>query len=324
MLDILTIGDIKLDTFIVIPHASIQCELRQTDCKLCLDYGKKIPVESTHSQIAGSAPNVAVGIATMKKSSAVLSVMGRDITHMAALQFLKEHRVGTQYISPKAKKNSSFAAVLNFQGESTQLVAHSAVDIRLPKNPPKAAWMHISELGKGYDRLFRDLTCCAKEHNVRISFNPGQIHIDERKKSFFDLIAASEVLFINLREARELLRTPASTSIKKVLHGLYGLGADDVVVTDGQNGAYAYDGKAIVHAPMFPGKRVEATGAGDAFAAGYLGALLHGKKSEDALMWGSVNAASVVGKVGPTAGLLTHAEIMKRLAGRKSYTTKTL
>lgn len=324
MLDILTIGDIKLDTFIVIPHASVQCELQKSNCKLCLDYGKKIPVEMTTSQIAGSAPNIAVGIAKLKKSSAVLSVMGRDMTHQAALSFLKTNKVSTRYISTSAKQNSSFSAVLNFQGESTQLVAHSAVDIRLPKAMPATAWIHVSELGRGYDKLFTDLVQLSKKNNIRLSFNPGQIHLDERKKSFFDLINACEVLFINRREACELLRLSGTTSINKIMAALYGLGADDVIVTDGQNGAYAYDGKTLVHAPMFPGKRVEATGAGDAFVTGYLGALIHGKKTDSALMWGSVNAASVVGFVGPTKGLLSTAEIAKRLTARPSYNVKTL
>lgn len=323
MLDILTVGDIKLDTFIVIPQASVQCEIRHTECKLCLDYGKKIPVESTHSQIAGSAPNVAVALALMKKSSAVLSMMGKDITHAATLQFLKANKVSTRYITTSPKKNSSFAAVLNFQGESTQLVAHSPVDIRLPSPAPQARWIHVSELGKGYEKLYREIISFAKANNVRVSFNPGQTQLDEKKKVLFDLIAETEVLFLNLREARELLAMPTG-EVKKVMMKLYSLGADDVVVTDGREGAYAYDGKTLIHAPMYPGKRVEATGAGDAFASGYLGALLHGKSGQEALGWASVNAASVVGKIGPTAGLLTHTDLAKRLKTKAGYHIRTL
>ncbi|HCC83648.1 TPA: hypothetical protein DEP96_02245 [Candidatus Uhrbacteria bacterium] len=323
MIDLLTIGDIKLDTFITLPHASVECTLEQQGCKLCLDYGHKIEVFSTLSQIAGSAPNVAVGLAKMKQKTSILSVMGHDVTHAVALHWLKAQKVDTSLISATAKKESSFSAVLNFKGESTQLVVHRPVDIQLPKDLPKTHWIHIGELGQGYEKLFRQLISLSKSHNIRLSFNPGTLQIEDRKKVFFELINASEVLFVNMAEARAITNLPEA-SLKSVMAKLYTLGADDVVITDGLNGAYADDGKTLVHAPMFPGKRLETTGAGDAFVTGYLGALLHKQTSHTALAWGSINAASCVGQVGPTAGLLTHDEILKKLTLKPSYRVRSL
>ena len=76
MYDLITIGDIKLDTFVVLDGNGQQCSLKMPEAKLCLDYGAKIDVQVVDSQIAGSAPNVAIGLARMKKKTAVLSVMG--------------------------------------------------------------------------------------------------------------------------------------------------------------------------------------------------------------------------------------------------------
>ena len=323
MIDVLTIGDIKLDTFITLPRASIECTLEQQGCKLCVDYGNKIEVVSTLSQIAGSAPNVAVGIAKMKKKTAVLSVMGRDVTHTVAMHWLKAQKVDTSLITSTPNKQSSFSAVLNFHSESTQLVVHQPVDIKLPAKLPGTKWLHIGELGRGYEKLFREIIALAKSKNIRISFNPGELQIEERKKVFFDLINASEVLFVNLVEARAITNLPTA-DVKTVMAKLYTLGADDVVITYGTDGAYANDGKSLVHAPMFPGKRVEATGAGDAFASGYLGAILNGKTVHEALAWGSVNAAGCVSQVGPTAGLLTHEEITKKLSLKPSYRVRSI
>lgn len=323
MIDVLTIGDIKLDTFITLPHASVECTLEQQGCKLCLDYGQKIEVLSTLSQIAGSAPNVAVGLAKMKQKTAIISLMGQDVTHTVAKHWLKEQQVDTSLITSDAKKESSFSAVLNFKGESTQLVVHRPVDIKLPKTLPKTRWIHIGELGRGYEKLFRSLITASKTHNIRLSFNPGELQIEEQKSIFFELINACEILFVNLIEARTITNLPTA-DIKTVINKLYTLGADDVIVTDGQNGAYANDGKAIVHAPIFPGKRVETTGAGDAFVSGYLGALLHGATLHTALAWGSVNAGSSVSQVGPTNGLLTNVEIINKLALKPSYRIRSI
>jgi sugar/nucleoside kinase (ribokinase family) len=319
MLDLLSIGAIKLDTFIVLPEASVMCELKSVECKLCIDYGKKIPVEAFVTQIAGSAPNVAVGLAKMNLKTSVMSSMGDDPVYHQALAFLQRYKVATNWVKKQKGFHSSAAVVLNFKGESTQLVDHVPHEYRLPANTPAAKFVHISELGGGYEKLYRDAIALAKKRGVRISFNPGSIQIREQKKAFFDLLAATEVLFLNMSEARRIVKAENGEEIRGTMLKLKALGPHYVVVTDGQNGAYAFDGEQLDHVPMFPGKRVEATGAGDAFSTGFLGALLKGKKHAEALRWASVNAASVVGAVGPTAGLLTHTDIQARLKARKSF-----
>jgi len=137
------------------------------------------------------------------------------------------------------------------------------------------------------------------------------------------LLNCAELLFVNRREARLLLKTTTQDE-RTLMEKLKGLGPRCVVMTDGKEGAYAYDGTQLDFAPMFPGKRKEATGAGDAFASGFIGARIFEEHHREALKWGSVNAASVVQFVGPTAGLLNHVEIRKRLAARPGYKTKEL
>ncbi len=318
MLDVLTIGDIKLDTFIVVDDASVQCGMDESGCKLCLDYGRKIPVNEIQSQVAGSAPNIAVGLARMKLKTAVVSEMGRDATYLMAKDFLKKHKVSTAHVKSRAGRDSSFAAVLNYRGESTQLVAHSDASYRF-SGKPRSAWVHVSELGKGYAKLYDDLL----KVDARISLNPGEVQILERKRSLMRLLKNTDVLFLNRREAREILRTQED-EIRPLMVALKKLGPAYVVVTDGRAGAYAFDGEQLDFAPMFPGERVEATGAGDAFATGFLGALVKGKNHETALRWGSVNAAEVVQHVGPTEGLLSHGKIARALKARPSYKTKEI
>ncbi len=321
MLDILSIGDIKLDTFIVIPKASVQCQLKQKPCQLCIEYGKKIPVDDIDMQIAGSAPNIAIGLSKMKKRTSVLSFMGQDQTYKSAIDFLKTHGVETKHIQAIKNARSSFSAVLNFQGESTQLAGHVDIPYRLPKQFPQTKWVHISELGEGYMAVYKYLNKCIKD--LKVSINPGTIQIEDRSRELESLLKCAEVLFLNVSEAKLLLKTKKS-DIKYLLSRLHSTGPHVAVITDGQNGSYATDGTTTYHAPMFPGERKEATGAGDAFAAGFLGALMNKKDVQTALAWGSVNAASVVQGVGPTQGLLSHIQIQKQLRARTSYTVKQM
>lgn len=324
MLDLLTVGDIKLDTFLLLPDASVMCDLKMPECKLCVTYGKKIPVTTMRSQIAGTAPNVAIGVAKFGKKTGVVSIMGNDDIHEHAKRFLATHKVDTTHVLGKRGVHSSAATILSYKGESTQFVDHVDVEYRLPERTKHAEWLHISELGDGYAKLYNDAIATKKRHGTRISCNPGTVQLRDAKTALFDLLRVTDVLFLNMNEARALLSISHEESIHGVMAGLRQLGPQYVVVTDGQHGAYAFDGETIAFAPMFPGKRVEATGAGDAFSSGFLGALLRGKSHVDALKYGSANAASVVGFVGPTLGLLTFAELTKAINAHKTYRTTVL
>lgn len=321
--DLITIGDIKLDTFVVLDDANVSCELKMPECKLCLDYGAKINVKIVDSQIAGSAPNVAVGLARMKKKISILSVMGEDTTRPLALEHLKREGVDVSLIEVIKGEKSTYSVVLNFLGEKTILTGHIKHEYHLPKKFPKPTWLYVGEMGEGYEKIYKQVADYAKKDGVRITMNPGSIQIDERKKSLYDLLPYLEVLFINLEEAQRLTKSK-SLEVHKLAGALSKLGPKHVVITDGKNGAYEYGGRDLRFCPIFPSKLVEATGAGDAFASGYLGALLSGESCSEGLRWGAVNSSSVVGYVGPTKGLLSATEIRKRLKAKPNFNVKTV
>ena len=250
--------------------------------------------------------------------------MGEDTTAEQAKSFLKAYKVSSKYLVEEEGLHSSTAAVLNFKGESTQLVDHLDIEYRLPSPFPHVTWLHMSELGNKYSRVFQDAIRAHKDYGTLISINPGSVQLKERKDVLFDLISHTQILFLNISEARSLLRIEHGDGIHAIMAGLIKLGAKLAVVTDGIHGAHAFDGKQLDRVPAFPGKRVEATGAGDAFTSGFLGAIMRGLPHREALRYGSTNAASVVEHIGPTSGLLSHTQIAKRLRDRPSFKTTEL
>ena len=120
-----------------------------------------------------------------------------------------------------------------------------------------------------------------------------------------------DILFVNKEEAALLCGT--KMSIKKLLKTLYQMGADTVVITDGEKGSYATNGKDFFHLSTFPVEVVSKTGAGDAYSAGFLSAILHHKSLDEAMCWGMANAASVIQKIGPQTGLATQSQIHRLL-----------
>ena len=312
MLDMITIGDTKLDTFVLLNDASLQCSVKMPECLLCLEYGAKIAVEVVHSQIAGTAPNVATGLARMGQKTAVISNMGNDGTFAQALETFKREGVSSRLIHIVPKEPSAYSVVLNYHGDRTLLTSHIKRAYHFPKPLPKTKWMYVSEMGPGYETLYRSVTAYAKADHTKVVLNPGSIQIAEKKKHLFDLIKVTDILFANLEEA-QAIAGDSTTEVHKLAVDLWKLGAKHVVITDGKNGAYNFDGEQMTRMPIFPAHVVETTGAGDAFSTGYLGAIMAGENYDTALRWGAANSASVVQHVGPTKGLLNMTQIKSHL-----------
>jgi 2-dehydro-3-deoxygluconokinase len=80
-------------------------------------------------------------------------------------------------------------------------------------------------------------------------------------------------------------------------------GPQVVVVKDGARGARATAGTGTAEAPGVAVDAVDPVGAGDAFAAGFLSALLDGRTVEQAMSEANSVAALVVAAPGDTEGL---------------------
>ena len=117
--------------------------------------------------------------------------------------------------------------------------------------------------------------------------------------------------------SKELIHPDIKEMLKSLKHQEYQV----IVITDGNKGAYAWDGKKYYFCPIFPSDVVSTLGAGDAFASTFCAAL---KKTDLniglSLMYASTNSASVVSEFGATDGLLTFEEIETRLKANPDYT----
>ncbi len=322
MFDLIAIGDIKLDTFVLLDDASISCQLKMPECQLCLEYGAKIAVNVVDSQIAGTAPNVAVGLARMKLKTAVMSNMGIDGTQQLALSKLTQEGVSTKFIRTIKDIPSAYSVILMFKGDHTVLASQAKRKYTFPKPFPKSKWIFVGEMGNTYEKMFREISTSIKRDHTQLAFNPGTIQIQDHKKELFDLIRVTAILFVNLQEA-QAITNEKTDEIHHLATALWKLGAKRVIITDGKNGSYDFDGETLLHCSIFPGKLIGTIGAGDAFATGYIGALMKMTKTHP-LVWGAINSASVIGHVGPEEGLLSDTKILARLKKHKSFGPKKI
>ena len=312
--DLLALSDATRDTFVYLTEAKVSCRLDTRECKLILSYGEKIPVNDIVKEVGGNAANVAVGLACFGFRSAILGSIGDDDDGKDIKSILQKRGVETAFLETVKGGRTNHSIILTVQGERTILTHHPK---RRPYRGalPNSKWIYLtSGETEGLSKTVRDKVLKGAS---RLAYNPGIREIRRGYSAIKKNLSLTEALFVNKEEAEMIARVPRNIGEKhlaRLLHKLLNLGPRMVVITDGIRGAYGViRGGEAYHVPIFPAKRIEPTGAGDAFASGFMGAILSKEPLEKALLWGIVNSASVIEKIGGQVGLLTKNKMLSIL-----------
>lgn len=119
--------------------------------------------------------------------------------------------------------------------------------------------------------------------------------VDRHRQAFRDLIADhTDLLFANEHELMSLYETEDFDAAMNRVSGDVAMAA----VTVGAKGAWVVAADRRVHVPTAATKVVDATGAGDLFAAGFLAGLVRGEDPAVAAEMGCVAAGEVIGHIG--------------------------
>jgi sugar/nucleoside kinase (ribokinase family) len=141
--------------------------------------------------------------------------------------------------------------------------------------------------------------------------------IENTPDSLRETLALVDCLIINDAEARELSGEPNLVKAARVIRGM---GPHILIIKKGEHGALLFSEDQIFSAPAYPLEDIQdPTGAGDTFAGGFVGYLLHdGTQSPEsykrAVIYGSAMASFSVERFGPRRMVdLTDSEIHARV-----------
>ncbi|MDO8576775.1 MAG: carbohydrate kinase family protein [Candidatus Daviesbacteria bacterium] len=316
MFDLISIGDARIDNFVHLPKAHISCTLNKESCELCLNYGDKIPIDDVKSLTAGNNNNNAIGASRLKMKTALYGNIGGDANGRMILDHLKAEGVDTRYMVVNKDIATEQSIVINYQGERTILVYHYPWDYNLP-DLDRTKWVYFSSVSFSFPKtlLVSQIEQYIERTGTNLVYTPGTHQLNFGVKKYPKLLSLTKVLIVNKEEAKKILGIDEDkkVEIKKLLSGLADLGPGMVVVTDGGEGSYGFDGEKFFQLGLFPAELLEMTGAGDGYATGLVAGLFHGKDLKEAMRWGAANGAAVVEKIGPQAGLLTLNQMQDRL-----------
>ncbi len=312
--DFVAIGDITTDAFIRLQQAKVIDNIDHTSKELCINFGDKVPYEFVKIvRGVGNSANASVAAARLGLRSALIADVGEDQNGKECIGAVRESNVSIDYVRLHKEMESNYHYVLWYDVERTILVKHQEFPYALPVFSAPPTWVYLSSLGHHSLSYHQEIAEYLKANpTVKLAFQPGTFQMQFGVEALKDIYERSDIFFCNTDEARRILKSEEK-DIKKLLEAVSALGPKITIITDGIDGAYAYDKQDHWFIPIYPHKPYERTGAGDAFASTVTAAIALGKSLEEALAWGPINSMSVVQKIGAQEGLLTREQLEEYL-----------
>jgi sugar/nucleoside kinase (ribokinase family) len=317
MLDIISIGDATIDTFLFIHD--IEIKMIDGKKKALINWADKLPVDEFYRTVAGNAANNAVGSSRLGMKTAFYTVLAHDVGGREITHKMSKEGVSTRYIVIDERHGTNASTVISYKGERTILVYHEHRHYKLPDFVP-SHWIYLTSMANGFEKIYKELAKYIDKYHVKLGYNPGTFQLRAGLEKNKIILQRTEVLSLNVEEAQSWVGD-CGRDPEELCKKLIALGPKSVILTDGRKGAYSYSAEGFYYIAEYPGPRIEATGAGDGFTTGYIAALFYGKTHQEALRWGPINAGHVVLKVGPQEGLLTYKEMQGLLKKMKTFTT---
>lgn len=324
MSNLIVFGSARVDAFLGVPSDRAQklCQIDTQKCVIEFSYGAKIPLDNVEFLVGGNGANVSIGTKRLGVDSLLVAELGNGVLADYALTQLKGE-INTKYVTQTKGVAQGFGAVIMYEGERTILSYYPSTTPPFPEHIDSYEWAYLTSVGESFEEYFEKVYSWINSANPKLAFNPGGRQIAKGGEWLKKYLEKTEILFVNREEGEEIAGVTKSTEREKDLFSaLAALGVRQMIITDGESGSYAFDGKIYYKTGVLPVNAYERTGAGDSFASGCLAALTQGKPMNEALLWGTVNSASVIGHVGSIGGLLKKEDLQTWLERAESSGVK--
>ncbi|HLC64636.1 MAG TPA: carbohydrate kinase family protein [Candidatus Nanoarchaeia archaeon] len=313
MYDVIAVGSANIDVF---AHTAGFIEKRMQGM-VAYPVGEKILIEEIRFSTGGGGTNAAVALARLGHKVGFVGILGMDDRGETIRKELK-HECVEDLSQDCAEDCTGYSIVLDsVEHDRTIFVFKGANDHlsynKIPLKRLKTKWFYFATLlGHSYSVLEK-LAEFAKRKNIKILFNTSSYLVKKGPKFLKRILDSTYILVLNLGEAQILV---GKGGIDDLMKKLRKLGPKIVIITDGKNGVYASDGKFIFFAKPHHVRVVETTGAGDAFASGFLSGYMRKADIGYGIQVGMLNAESVIQHHGAKNKLLNKREMESAL--RKS------
>ena len=291
----ITMGAAAVDTIVQVPHLPKPDEI--------------VYPNSIEQYPGGSTANIAVGLSRLGETVSFFGKAGDDANGKVIVDSFHDDGVDTASlkIEPGNASGGAFIAV-DSDGERViySLGGNTLYERWDEIDPATFDGVEGLYIGETFDEVGVEAAKLAHKYGATVFFGPGGIMCGYGLEYLGVVLAETDYLLVNLPEA---LTLSGCDTKEKAIETLLNAGAKNLVLTEGKNGAGCYSKNGACHAPAFPVKAVDTTGAGDTFTAGFLHAMSLGWETEQALRFAAACAATAVQAVGARSSMPTAAQM---------------
>jgi len=281
--------------------------------------GQSVNGDAFQEAVGGKGANQAVAAARLGARVALVARVGRDSRGDVVLARLHDENVDTRFVTRDPDEPTGVALCQVGASGEKQILSASGANARLT-----AAWVReaapvltsarvvLCQLGVPLEAV-EEAVRIARSVRVLVMLDPGPPAPLPN-----GLLAQLDVIRPNASEAQILtgIRVRDRNGAREAARDLLRRGVKTAVVQAGDDGDMALSRDRELWLPRFDVKRVDATGAGDAFASALAVCLAQGKPLEEAGPFASAAAALATTHLGAQASLPMREAVLQLLAQR--------
>jgi sugar/nucleoside kinase (ribokinase family) len=275
--------------------------------------------------LGGSVTNLAANVARLGGRAAVAAWVGDDPFGRFVSQEMKRQRIITNYLRTDAATRTTLAFITR-SAATADFVIYRGSDARLSQEDvPQAAIersrvVHTSAFALSQESsrtAVLDVLCRARARGCLTSLDPNyHPSLWDASRTATEVLAEAcrhvDIVKPSRVDCQRLFG--ASLSASDCIRRFCDWGVKRVVLTQGPQGISIYEEGQLLRVKSRDVPVTDATGAGDAFWAGFLVATLDGCSLYEAVLFGREVAEMKVGTVGPIADTLDKEAIYRRIA----------
>lgn len=271
-----------------------------------LAVGGKYFADYFHTGVGGGGANVAIGGSKLGLKTAVFGIIGKNPFKNVILDYLEFKQVSTNLCRQVEDYFNISSILLTEKGERTIIHhttphQHILIDNISIKRLVNTRCVYLGNLNVALaerDNLIRIF----KKNGISVILNLSITDCRRSKHQLEFVLRHSDIILLNGHEFAELVKAQY-----KDIH-FYDdviswyipmLSEKIVVITEAEKGSFSYmDGRVQHQKAVRPHEFVDATGAGDAYTAGFISEFLKSKDVGKSMEKGTHYAAKIIGKIG--------------------------
>lgn len=243
----------------------------------------------------GSAANTVYALSRMGFSTGMLGTVGEDDDGRLVIEAMGG--VDLSHLARRGKTGVCLALLA--EGDRSLVIYPNANDEFEPSGEDLeyadgAKVVHMSSFVAERALQAQVRLVDALGDRVTLSFAPGELYARKGARRLGPLLERADLLFLSEGEAEMMMRTDWESACRRLLE----IGPDIVVCTRGARGSEVFTEDERVPTEAVRTEVVDATGAGDVYAAGFLAGTLQGWSLADCSGFASRAAARSIAYYG--------------------------